>query len=373
VLLSGGYDSTSVYGAGQHALQKEGKGAPLEAVSVSHPEGDPGREDELILQTTRHWGRDPHWVPIASVPAYEDVARRAAMRDEPFVHTYEIWNRSLARSVRALPAGVALNGLGGDFWFSLSPVFFADHFRRLQWIRLRREWRQLMGRMSGYELFKYAVRPNLPPWLISLGKRMSGKPLTDLSHRRIPAWIRAGFVRSSGMDERRYLRLRRRSGESFASAEQSWYLQSPFIERVSAHVDGFFADEGVEVRSPLMDARIIRYAAQRPANESLATNWENKRLLRRALRGLLPDVVTGARTARTGLPVSYFDRTVRAHLQQARNDFADQMRLADLGIVDASHYLSRVDAFLRNEKMDPNSVVALSYAAHAEWWLRSEP
>jgi hypothetical protein len=53
-------------------------------------------------------------------------------------------------------------------------------------------------------------------------------------------------------------RLPRRRGESFAAAEQSWYLQSPFMVRVSAHVDGFFADAGVEGRSPLMDSRIIR-------------------------------------------------------------------------------------------------------------------
>jgi hypothetical protein len=180
-------------------------------------------------------------------------------------------------------------------------------------------------------------------------------------------------VRRSGMEARRYHRLPRRRGESFAAAEHSWYLQSPFMERVSAHVDGFFADAGVEVRSPLMDSRVIRYAAQRPANESLAANGENKRLLRRAMRGLLPDVVTGARVARTGLPMSYFDRTVRAHLQQAQADFAAEMRLADLGIVDASLYLSLVDRFVQGEKLDPNDVVALSYAAHAEWWLRSDP
>ena len=49
------------------------------------------------------------------------------------------------------------------------------------------------------------------------------------------------------------------------------------------------------------------------------------------------------------------------------------MRLAELGIVDAALYLSTVDRFLRGDEMDPNDVVALSYAAHAEWWLRSDP
>ncbi len=373
VLLSGGYDSTAVYGAGQNVFTKAGLGAVLNAVSVSHPEGDPGREDELILATTQRWGREPNWVSIDSVPALDDPHARALRRDEPFVHTYELWNRALARSVYNVPARVALNGLGGDFWFSLGLSTVADHVRRFQWLRFRREWRALMGRMSFYEVFKYALRPNIPSWGISLGRRLTGKVLGDSSHRRIPSWVRADFVKRSGMDERRYVRVPRRRGESHAGAEQAWYLQSPFIERVSAHVDGFFADAGVEMRAPLMDSRIIRYAATRPASDSLAGNWENKRLLRRSVRALLPESVTGPRATRTGLPLSYFHRTMRAHLQQARAEFTSSMRLADLGILDANPYLSLIDKYLAGESIELNVVVALSYAAHTEWWLRSDP
>lgn len=373
VLLSGGYDSTSLYGAGQALFTQRGLGSALEAVSVSHPEGDAGREDELIEAATHRWGRAPHWVPIGTVPAYADPLVRAARRDEPFVHTYELWNRALAHAVEGVPARVALTGLGGDFWFSLGLSFLADHARRMQWGRFRHAWREMMGRLTFYDFFKYAVRPNMPPWMVSLGRRATGKKLVDLSHRPIPHWIRGDFAVRSGMVERRYIRPQRRAGESHASAEQAWYLISPFIERVSAHVDRFYADEGVDVRAPLMDSRLIRYAATRPANESVATNWENKRLLRHAVRNVLPEVVTGSRTARTGLPLSYFDRTVQAHLQQARADFTTSMCLADLGILDAARYLSLVDRYLNGESIDTNVVVSLSYAAHTEWWLRTDP
>ncbi len=71
--------------------------------------------------------------------------------------------------------------------------------------------------------------------------------------------------------------------------------------------------------------------------------------------------------------MSYFERTVQAHLQQAREEFSTSMRLADLGIVDATRYLSFVDRYLGGEDMDRNEVVALSYAAHSEWWLRTDP
>ncbi|MEQ1692775.1 MAG: asparagine synthase-related protein, partial [Gemmatimonas sp.] len=373
VLLSGGYDSTSVYGAGQMMLQREGLTPLLKAVSVSHPEGDPGREDELILATTQFWHREPTWVAIDEIPAIDDPQVRAIQRDEPFVHTYELWNRALAVACRRDSARVVFNGLGGDFWFSLSPVFFADHLRQLRWRTLRREWRALFGRMTAYDLFKNAIRPNMPPWIVSVGRRVTGMTLGDLAHRSIPPWIRPEFAKHSGMIERRYARIPRRRTESFAGAEQAWFLQSPFIERVSAQIDGFYAEAGLEVRSPLMDARVIRYAAGRPREESLASSGENKRLLRRALRGLLPDSVTGPRTSRTGLPVSYFHRTVCAHLQQARADFDRGMCLADLGVVDSPRLLSAIDRYLGGAKTDPSDVVAMSYAAHAEWWLRSDP
>ena len=371
ILLSGGYDSTAVFGAGEAALQH--RAGVLQPVSVSHPPGDPGREDELIAATTARWNRSPTWVHNDLIADFDDPVRRAARRDEPFVHTYELWNRALAGTVRALPARVALNGLGGDFWFSVSPIFLADHLRRLQLRRFVREWRQLFGRLSAYRVFKLAVRPNLPPWLVAAARRATGKALGDAAHRSIPPWVRADFARRSGMIERRYVRVARRRGESLAAAEQSWYLQSPFMERVSASVEGYFADAGVEVRSPLMDGRIIRYAAGRPYDESFGRNGENKRLLRAAVRDVLPPEITAPRAARTGLPVSYFHRTVRAHLAYARESFREGMRLAELGIVDADLLLGAVDRYLAGAEVDANAVVALSYAAHAEWWLRSDP
>src|SRR5690606_15547779 len=48
VWMSGGWDSTAVFAAAQVAARRSGFSALPRPVSISYPEGDPGREDELI-------------------------------------------------------------------------------------------------------------------------------------------------------------------------------------------------------------------------------------------------------------------------------------------------------------------------------------
>ena len=89
VWLSGGWDSSAVFGVGEQVLQERGSGRLLHPVSMSYPVGDPGREDELIQNTARRWGANVHWVDIASVPFFDRPAQRAGRRDEPFAHAFE--------------------------------------------------------------------------------------------------------------------------------------------------------------------------------------------------------------------------------------------------------------------------------------------
>src|SRR5690348_5110646 len=54
--LSGGWDSPAVFAAGQHVLAARGDAADrLRAVSVSHPAGDPGYEDDKITAIRERW------------------------------------------------------------------------------------------------------------------------------------------------------------------------------------------------------------------------------------------------------------------------------------------------------------------------------
>jgi asparagine synthase (glutamine-hydrolysing) len=371
VMLSGGYDSSAIYGAGSWGLVGAGGRSPLRSLSLSHPPGDPGREDELIEATTAQWGGSPTFIPSEGIPAIEPSLPRARVRDEPFCHTYELWNRALARGCREQGSRIALNGNGGDAWFSTSPAFLADLLRQGRLVEFRREWGLLFGRWDWYKAFKVAVQPNLPPWaLYGLKVLRGGRPIRDREAREIPDWVAEPLRSSDLLRARRTLRPARRSGETVSAAERAWFLHAPFPERVHALCFSICQAEGVELRAPLLDARVVRFAASRPRWEC-NSNRQNKHLLRKAIAGVVPDVVSAPRPSRTGLPSTYLRRSLRAHLDEAQASLSGGTILAQLGVVDHRKLMIEITGFLDGKWSDDERAVALIAAVHGEWWLRT--
>lgn len=371
VMLSGGYDSPAIYAAGNWRLGSAAAPAPLRSVSFSHPAGDPGREDELIEATTRRWGAAPYFIPIGDVPDIEPSLERARWRDEPLYHTYELWNRTLATGTRSQGAHIALNGNGGDPWFSTTPVFLADLLRQGRLLQFRREWGELMGRMTLYRVFKTAVQPNLPPALLSsIALMRGGRPLSDHHVRMPPAWVAEPMRRSPDLLARRRIHWARRRGESLSAIGRTWFLRASHPERIAALVFSVCQTQGVELRTPLLDNRIVQFAATRPRWES-NSGRQNKHLLRYSMRDLLPQQVVAPRTERTGTPLTYFKRTLQAHLQEARRSFMNGMFLADLHVVEHRKVLDEVDSVLAGGLEDLERGNTLLMAIQAEWWLRS--
>jgi asparagine synthetase B (glutamine-hydrolysing) len=126
--------------------------------------------------------------------------------------------------------------------------------------------------------------------------------------------------------------------------------------------------EGVELRSPLYDGRIVRFAASRPWNER---SWrgETKRTLRRAAAAWLPDDVLAPRASRTGITSGYLERSFRhGNLDFARTYLVEPL-LAELGMVDASILHSEWARYRRSG--GENRAVALLFTLQTEMWLRA--
>jgi asparagine synthase (glutamine-hydrolysing) len=366
VWLSGGWDSPAVFGAGMIAT--DGAADRLRPVSISYAEGDPGREDELIESIAARWNAGPHWIDSKAIALLDDIRGHAAAREEPFAHAFEHWNRALAKGTRAVDARVALEGNGGDQLFQVSLVYLADLARRGRWGALARECRA-RGVHDARTLFRWAVQPLLPAPALRVAAALRGnRPLRGYLDRPLPPWIDPGFARRHNLHERARAGLARQPDESHAAVESRWYFTSPYFPRVFSCVSGLARAEGVERRSPLLDGRVIAFAAERPREER-AWQMETKRALRAAMRGILPDESLAPRRARTGTTGTLFARALRQVGSELIIDATRRSRLADLGIVNPGAL--RRAWYAWESGRDGNLGVMLFLTLQAEFWMRA--
>lgn len=369
VWMSGGVDSTAVFAAARAARvrRREDPGGVV-PVTVRYPPDDPGHEDPYVEATAARWDAEVRWLEIGDIPMFEGARAQAADRDGPFAHVYENWVRALARGSRASGARVALAGYGGDQLFQVSDAYLSDLFQRGRWIELAREWSE-KDRSGWRSFYRWAVQPRLAgPVRRGIARIIDGLPAEDYLARRPAPWIRDDFVERHGLLAReRAARTGRPNGERGAD-EMHFYLTSPYFPRVSSCLTQIAREEGVEVRTPLYDRRIVEFAARRPRSERNSGS-ERKRLLRAAMRGLLPDEVLASRPTKTGITAGYFDRATRTERPELFDEAFASPVLESLGIVDGDRLRTAWRRY--RDSGGPRLGVALVQTLHTELWLRA--
>ena len=370
VWLSGGRDSTAVLGAGRAA----GEEVDWRAVSVSYPEGDPGREDEIIADVVAHCGVPISWIDSETIPVF-DPTRRVRRRAGPLGHAFAGWIGSLARASRGTGATVSLDGYGGDQLFQASDVYLADVFRGGNLVRWVREWRHPQWRSRGSRDFlRWSLKPLLPGLVRSaIAASRGGAPVLGHLDRTLPPWMTAPVVARLDADGCLAAPARAR-GEGHARREMRWYLTDPYFPAISSLVAelalapgrGGGGGGGVEVRSPLMDERVLRLAWTRPDAERYS-DGDAKVLLRRAMDGLLPASVLAPRPHRTGTTEGYLGRRLRSDLAAMGPGMLDRSRLADLGLIEPAVFRKHWHRFV--DGADATHAVALLATLQVDRWL----
>jgi asparagine synthase (glutamine-hydrolysing) len=368
IQLSGGWDSTAIYAVGKDLLSsRPDSGDSLLPVSISYPQGDPGREDEIIQMILDHWSSSTHWIRSGDIPLFERPLEAAATRAEPFAHVYEHWNRRLVQAGRTLGTRVMLDGFGGDSLFQSSPIYFSDLLRRGRLIELRREWKA-KGMRGASPAIQWCVQPLLPSALLHLLPRRLGGPGSGSRERRLPSWIEPSFEREHGLLDRERRNTPRYGRDTAASDELHWHLTNPWISRMLAENYSFGLAAGVEARSPLFDRRVIEFAIQRPWQER-SFRKQTKRLLRRSVQGLLPDDVLAPRRYRTGMTTGFFERHMRAELPELRERVLRNPILSELGIIDPVTLNRSIDEYFAVP--NAGTGVQIFFTLSTELWLRA--
>ncbi|HLV26343.1 MAG TPA: asparagine synthase-related protein [Gemmatimonadales bacterium] len=369
VWMSGGWDSTAVFGAAQLAAGTEGFQHRALPVSISYPEGDPGREDEWIQSVADQWNTPVEWIDIADIPFLENEEHRAAERDEPYAHLYANWNMALARGSRAVGSRIALDGNGGDQLFQNSDVLLADLFRRGHWLTLAREW-PARQRGGAREFFSSVIKPNMGPRARAAASRLrGGQPLRDYMERPLPEWLSASAANAYSLVQHDRRFLARALPVSLGEREIDWQFRSLFISRAFGLLTGFALSQGVELRSPLSDRRVIEFALSRPWQER-SSGAETKLLLRRSMKGLLPDEVLAPRTCRTGITSGYSHTGMCNHFPALLARTMEQpLLLEEYGIIDGRRLTAACERYPRTGNAFTR--VNMYYTLQAELWLRA--
>jgi asparagine synthase (glutamine-hydrolysing) len=384
VWMSDGRDSTAVFAAGQAHLSGN-MWRRLRPVSWSAPAGDPGHEDAWVSATAERWGECPIWLDPYSVSVLD--SSDSIERDEPFVHLFERWNNGLARaSWEHGGSRVALDGNGGDQLFGATPHALSDLLVTGRWTELYRQWQSLAGASAGAgggggpggggarsnarEFLETVVRPAVPRWVFAPVDWVRGKPMGYLAQRQVPSWISASFA--AGQDLQAHQRDREWS-ELYCGpgrvgrSEMEFFFRSGEMARHHSLVSSVALRGGVELRSPLSDGRLISFAFSRPLTERL-DGLDSRRLLRAAMKGLVPDAVLASRQFRTGTTRFWFVRSLLQQAPAVLRSFGGRMALADAGIVDAPVFQREWEELLR--RGEHPAAVQLYRTLQAELWLR---
>lgn len=354
--------SATVFSAGKLVLEEARDGRSLDAVSAVHP-GDAGASAPILAVLDR-WKTPATWVGYGSSPSYADALARAALRAEPMAHPLDAMHQTLARTACALGGRVVLDGRGGESLLHASPLHLASLARRGRWVTLAREWRARSdGATGGAGAFaRAALLPAIPLPLLRAVVALDGRALDDVRlERPLPGWLRADFARRHGLAERERRHVRECGRRAMAAHEMPCRLARPAAGRMAAAAAAFALEAGVECRSPLLDARLVRFLA--------AHRGEGERFLRAALRHVLPEAALAPRVDRAARMHRRLGALARALAAVVPQPVREGTMLAELGIAEP-RVLARAWADAErgeDERRDAGLLLALD----AELWLRA--
>jgi asparagine synthase (glutamine-hydrolysing) len=278
VLMSGGLDSSSVAAMAKHVADKGSVDCSISAHTQTYHHLIPCQEGHFASLAARKIGIPWNEFPLDDKQLLGYWNRPEFRRPEPGRTPLFDW--ALADTLgKPLPARVVLTGQGGD------GIFSSLRLRHCRQRLGQGRWLELAGEVSRYLLSEGRLRR------LQFSGRMRAFFRGGSGSRPFPAWLNPDF-------ERR-MRLRQRyeqfegtpvwkEGPQGAVRPEAYGLMTfPMWTDLFEDFDPDNFGGSAEARHPFFDLRLVRYALSLPA-----LPWcSDKELLRRSMRGLLPEKV----------------------------------------------------------------------------------
>jgi asparagine synthase (glutamine-hydrolysing) len=366
--LSGGVDSTTVV-AGMRAAGVE---SPT-VYTVGFPEGERPDENPEDLPWARlvakQWGLRLREVPVPPIDA-ASVERMVFHLDEPQPDPACLHVSHIAAAARADGIKVLLSGAGGDDLYSGYRRHTALYWEQA-WSWLPPSVRRGVGHMATKLPVGGATSRRLHKYLEPAGlddaERMLRYFLWHPPEMVHPLYGPVLRESAGGADALAGLR------ETLSSMTKE---KSPLRKMLHLEVRHFLADHnlnytdkmamahGVEVRVPLLDLDLVRHAALLPASDRTGPRG-TKRILREAMKGIVPDAVLRRPKTGFGAPLR---RWIREDLREMVRDTLAPDAVRRRGLFDADAVVALLD---RNERGRIDASYLVFGLVCAELWCRS--
>jgi asparagine synthase (glutamine-hydrolysing) len=309
VFLSGGIDSSTVAALAAEARGGEG----IDTFSIGFDDGGLGFDESAhARRVARHIGSRHHEERLAPAAALELLPAIGRLLDEPIGDSSIVPTHLLARFARR-SVTVALGGDGGDELFAGYPTFQAERVARvLDQVpeRVRAVAVAAGGRLAealpvglGYLPFDFKLKQFLRGASLSgatrhqawLGSFAPAEALAALS----PEAARAAGPHLYDVVDRRM---------AACPSPDPWdrlmyfYAKGYLADQVLTKVDRATMAVGLEGRAPLLATRVVELAARLRPSLRLR-GLTTKYLLKKAVRGLVPDDILDRRKQGFAMPI----------------------------------------------------------------------
>jgi len=330
IFLSGGIDSSSVA-----AFAAEAAGAGnVHTFSVGFSEGsfDESRHARRVagfLGTQHREERLDARALLDILPAVGDFL------DEPFADASVVPTFLLSRFTRR-HVTVALGGDGGDELFAGYQTFLAEAWGRLYFDRAPAGLRKAAARAarwlparSDYFSLDFKVHQFLQGGEVP-GPARHQRWLASFLPEQLPSLLAPDLAHGWSGDPLAEVTERARRGPATTAWDRllDFYARFYLPDDVNTKVDRAAGAVGLEVRAPFLDTKLVVFACRLPPRMRL--RWRSpKYLLKRAMRGRLPDEILGRRKQGFAVPIA---RWLRAALAPALRDELAPEKLRREGI-----------------------------------------
>lgn len=333
VFLSGGIDSSAIA-----AIATRVSGRRIKTFSLGFPEATYD-ERPFARAVAQYCGTDHTEVEFSARDAVVLLEDAGDLLDEPLVDGSFLPLYRLSQAARR-SVTVVLSGDGGDELLCGYPTFLAE--RGVGWVQRLPRWVQRVA-ARGVNRLPPSSRYGSVEFLLKKffrGLPYSAEVRTQLLLGGITAAERAGLlsggVRAACTEidpyEELVATLRRAAG--FSPIDRLIYQHCKFYlaDQNLTVVDRASMACGLEVRAPFLDRALVELTGRIPANLKLA-GWQTKYILKRALRGLLPEAILARRKQGFGVPIGQW---LRGPLRPALEERLAPERVARLGLFNSA-------------------------------------